>query len=406
MVGWLKGPRRPEQNRVRFPLSNKSEIRKKISLLVHDLSKNGIVRVYPIAKVLERHFEVELVGFCFEGRVFPIYRKEFRFTVFKCDPHFVPFLKWIPTVLKALDGDVIYAFKPRVSSYGVGLIAKLFKGKTVVLDNEDWEGEHFYTARSWAERKRLLNKDRWSVDNPFYRGLMEKLIPLADAVTVVSSFLQKRSGGNRLVHGADCTFFDSARYDRSVLREQWGVTGKFVVLFAGTVFPHKGLEEIIDAFQILDDERLVLMVAGVDNVHVRALKAYAKHRVCFVGPHPHDRMPEFLALSDTVILPLKDTPHAHAQVPGKVFEAMAMAKPIIASNVSDLREILDGCGIVIRDDSASEIANGLSRILKDPVFARRLGRKAREKCIRCYSWNCMERTLVSLMNCLTRGMTG
>ena len=51
----------------------------KVSILVHDLSDNCVVRTYPIAKVLRRFFDIEVIGPVFGKEVFPAYADEFSY---------------------------------------------------------------------------------------------------------------------------------------------------------------------------------------------------------------------------------------------------------------------------------------------------------------------------------------
>ena len=107
-------------------------------------------------------------------------------------------------------------------------------------------------------------------------------------------------------------------------------------------------------------------------------------------------MPEILKLADLVILPQRNTAIAEAQVPGKVFEAMAMAKPIIATTVSDLPEILDGCGWIVEPENPGQLAQTIQYVLDNPKEAEEMGQKARQRCIEKYSWDAMEEILIKI----------
>ena len=104
-------------------------------------------------------------------------------------------------------------------------------------------------------------------------------------------------------------------------------------------------------------------------------------------------MPLFLAVADLVVLPQRVTRETMAQIPGKVFEAMAMARPIVATAVSDLPEILDGCGVIVPPDSADKLGAAIDQLLSRPEEARALGQEARRRCQEHYSWDAMERVL-------------
>ncbi len=75
---------------------------------------------------------------------------------------------------------------------------------------------------------------------------------------------------------------------------------------------------------------------------------------------------------------------------------MAMAKPIITTKVSDLPEILSGCGWIVEPEKPNEIAMAIRYILDHPEEAKEKGQKARERCEEKYSYDAMEEVLLGL----------
>jgi len=73
-----------------------------------------------------------------------------------------------------------------------------------------------------------------------------------------------------------------------------------------------------------------------------------------------------------------------------------MAKPIIATAVSDLSEILDGCGWVVEPENPEKLAEAIQYVFDHPEEAKEIGWKAREKCIEKYSWDAMEEILIKI----------
>ncbi|MCZ7590780.1 MAG: glycosyltransferase [Kiritimatiellae bacterium] len=113
-------------------------------------------------------------------------------------------------------------------------------------------------------------------------------------------------------------------------------------------------------------------------------------------------MPQFLSLADLIVLPLQDTLLARSQVPCKIFEAMAMSRPIIASDVSDMATILDDSGWVVPAGDVAALAEQIREVFANPAEAKRRGEKARERCLAHYSSEVTRRSLVSLI----RGIVG
>jgi glycosyltransferase involved in cell wall biosynthesis len=69
--------------------------------------------------------------------------------------------------------------------------------------------------------------------------------------------------------------------------------------------------------------------------------------------------------------------------PFATIEAMACGKPIVATDVGGTREAIEGCGILVRSRSSTELARGIVKLLKDRELTARLGeaalKRAREK---------------------------
>jgi len=373
----------------------------KISILAPDLSSNLLVRTYPIAKVLERHYEVEIIGPVFGEGIFEPYRNEFHYKPYFFNKNkrklskVIEGAKGVQQILKFIEGDVVYAFKPRSFSFGIGLLAKYLKKRPLILDIEDWEAESYYNS-SILRKLYFLSKFYKPNNNPLYNMLLEPLTKLAGEVTVVSNFLQNRYGGIKLPHGANCNFFDPSKYNRGKLRNKWRLTNKFVILFTGMPHIHKGIDDLVKAIEILSDDaiRLMLVIPRMD--FLRKIKNANNKYIIPVGPQPHSKMPEFLELTDLVVLPQKNTKFAQAQVPGKVFEAMAMTKPIIATNVGDLPEILNDCGWIVEPENPEKLAEKIQYVLSHPEEAKKMGQNARKKCIEKYSWDAMEKILIKI----------
>jgi len=299
--------------------------------------------------------------------------------------------------IKAISGDVIYVVKPRAGSFGYGLLAKWVTGKKLVLDIDDWETGFF---RDYSLIGKILNSLQiWNMDSILYTSLLSHMTGFAEAITVSNTFLQKRFGGVLIPHFRDTEEFDPARFGRTSIRERLGLQGKQVVMFMGTVKMHKGINTLIAAFDRLKNPDFVLMLVGANP---RIQKKLPKRSYLKVeGPQPFEKVPEFLAAADLVaIMQRQSSASAKGQLPAKIFDAMAMAKPIIATAVSDLPKVLSGgCGLVI-SDNADELAHAIKTIFGDPALAEKMGQAARRKCVEEYSYQAASPALAAVFKSL------
>jgi glycosyltransferase involved in cell wall biosynthesis len=76
---------------------------------------------------------------------------------------------------------------------------------------------------------------------------------------------------------------------------------------------------------------------------------------------------------------------------------MAMGRPVLATAVSDLPEILDGCGCVVGPNDPEVLLHNLRRLLEDDGLRTQLSAAARRKAIDEFSYDAMERALEPLL---------
>ena len=112
---------------------------------------------------------------------------------------------------------------------------------------------------------------------------------------------------------------------------------------------------------------------------------------------PFDKVPWYLAAADVVVIPQNSNSATVGQIPAKIFDAMAMAKPIISTKISDIPEILDGCGWVVESPEPEVLAQQIQYVIANKDTAEEYGSRARERCVQLYSYTAAEKTLIEVM---------
>jgi len=360
----------------------------KVSLLVSDFSENCLGRVYILAKMLGSRFEVEVIGPLFEERVWPpCDTKEFIYKPVLGSPRFPQFLKSIRQISDLMTGDVVYASKAWFTSFGVGILEKLRRKKPLLLDIDDWELGWYFPIR-FRKMASLSLKTITDANGFLGTYFLEKMVFLADGITTASRFLQNRFGGTYIPHARDTEFLDPLRYNGNKVRKELGLRDEKVIMFLGSPKPHKGIGDIFKALQLLNRNDLKLIIIGSGNEYLSkaGIPREIVNSVVIRGLIPFSKIPEYLACSDLVAIPQNNVPSNYAQVPAKLFDAMAMAKPIISTKMSDMPEILRNCGFIAETDNPQDLAEKIDYILSNPEETRKVGHRAREKCIREYSF--------------------
>jgi glycosyltransferase involved in cell wall biosynthesis len=235
-------------------------------------------------------------------------------------------------------------------------------------------------------------------------ALVERInLRAADRVVVVSNVLQRElvSAGvaeHKIAVVPNAVDPQRFRPDAggTAVRERLGLGPSIVVGFSGTFGAWHGIPTLARALpHVLEARRHVRWLLMGDGP-LRGLvdDAIAKHaardRVCSVGMVPHSDMPAYLAACDVLV-----SPHGRQAdggeffgSPTKLFEYMAVGRPIVASAVGQIAEVLDDeqSALLVPPDDAEALALAIIRLVDDACLRARLGRAARAVAEQRHTW--------------------
>ncbi|WP_199245192.1 glycosyltransferase family 4 protein [[Phormidium] sp. ETS-05] len=381
----------------------------KVSLVVSDLSGGGAVRAFLLAQVLQKlQIEIEVVGFQFGKELYAIPPNGIPVIAIP-GQKYPQFLVQARSLWSKIDGDLIYAVKPKPSSFGLSLVQKSWLGgRKVLLDMDDWEMS-WYGGDEWTYRPSLkqLYRDIFKKngqlrepDHPLYVKWMEKWVSRADAITVDTQFLQNRFGGLYVPNGKDTEMFDPQKYDPEKSRELYGLSGYRILMFPGAPRPHKGVEDVLKALDMLGEPDFRLAIVGgspYDDYDDRLMQQWGQW-IIQLPKCPVEEMPQVVAAAHVVVVPQRDTLTAQAQFPLKLTDGMAMAKPVLSTRVGDIPEILGDTGYLVAPSSPAQIAAQISLIFADLEAAAQKGNRARARCVKYYSLEAMATPIASAIS--------
>lgn len=186
-------------------------------------------------------------------------------------------------------------------------------------------------------------------------------------------------------NGVDLDFFRSegAAEAGQALRRELGLGDRFVAAYVGTHGMSHGLETVLEAAELLRGEPdIVFLLVGDGSERERLRRMAAERRldnVRIVGQRPKSDMPGIWNLTDASLVLLRRSDTFKTVLPSKMFEAMAMRRPMILGVEGEARELLDaaGAGIGIVPQDANELAAAVRRLAADPELARGLGESGR-----------------------------
>jgi len=237
---------------------------------------------------------------------------------------------------------------------------------------------------------------------PLARAIEDHLFRRADRIIPVSEaladYIRRTCPPAKITviaNGVDLQKFELAG-DGRAFRRAWsgGTDGEFVIGFVGSLKPWHGTEVLIDAFSLVVERhpnaRLVLvgdgpLRAGIEEiVRQRGLT----DRVTLTGVIPHDAMPDALQAMDALTAPYPPIEGFYFS-PLKIYEYMASGKPIVASRIGQIEDILvdDVSAILTPAGDVAALASGLIRLQEDTASSERLGREARRAAFGQHGWH-------------------
>ncbi|MHB0868455.1 MAG: glycosyltransferase [Chloroflexota bacterium] len=187
---------------------------------------------------------------------------------------------------------------------------------------------------------------------------------------------------------------------REKARQELGLDpGEWVVVYVGRMLPRKGIDNVMLAFSELSARSEVpmrLMVVGGETIdgdpmqtpEIRRLAGMADlhrvgDRVIFTGKRTQDRLKYYYSAADVAVTTPWYEPFGLTPL-----EAMACGTPVIGSDVGGIKfTVADGeTGFLVSARDPSALARRMERLLADRSLARRMGRAARARVEKLFTW--------------------
>jgi glycosyltransferase involved in cell wall biosynthesis len=215
---------------------------------------------------------------------------------------------------------------------------------------------------------------------PLLKHLAAFTLNNCDAITVVSSSLRDRlfkllpeNPGFALgdkVHvvklGVDLTINKPG--EKSALRARYGIKTKHVILFVGRLDKIKGLVYLIQAMQEVKDSTLI--IAGDGKLKKRLMKFCETLKIParFAGFVDRASKSDYFCLCDLVVVPSITLPCGRTEgIPVVILEALAHERPVLASDVGGISEVVDDGynGFLFQEKNPGAIAERINYLLNN-----------------------------------------
>lgn len=300
------------------------------------------------------------------------------------EPKFGPLtLGLFPRILRT-----IFAVRPDFiiirEEYPAWILCHLFR-------NVVYEMHDFNSKKSWLYKKIIL---RSCLTVVVTRALVAKCelngIPVSKIVV--------------LPDGVDLKLFQ-VRFERQLARSLLSLPiNDGLVVYAGRLSAWKGIYTLIDSIKYVERKVTVVMLGGFEGeravVQNYVDQAGLSGRIILCGHKDHKDVPLYLQAADILAIPNSGVTELSRDFtsPLKLFEYMASNRPIIASDLPSIREVLDeNTAFLFRPDSPLQLANGITKLVNDAELAARLSENA-FKLVHQFSWSERARGLIDLLS--------
>ncbi|RMF25641.1 MAG: glycosyltransferase, partial [Cyanobacteria bacterium J083] len=182
------------------------------------------------------------------------------------------------------------------------------------------------------------------------------------------------------------------------LAEQLGLTAEeFIIGFIGRFVPEKGLLTLIKALTQIKHLPWKLLLLGRGELEAKILAeaelAGIRNRVNIIPSVPHEQVPEYINLMDTLVLPSQTTYEFKTltavgwkeQFGHVLIEAMACKVPVVGSDSGEIPNVIGEAGLVFPEQDATALSQCLSSLIEQPNFAKSLGEAGYERVMENYT---------------------
>lgn len=279
-------------------------------------------------------------------------------------------LPWLPRP------DVVVSTSPQFFCGLTGIVARSLLRAPWVLEIRDLWPESIVTVG--AMRKGLMLRLLERLETLAYRRA-DRIVSLTDSF--VPHIVDRGGNAGKIVvikNGVDLALFTKFG-TAAAIKIRLGLENRFVAGYVGTHGMAHGLSVVLEAAERLrDDPRIAFLLVGdgAERVNLEQIRAKKRlNNVVILGQRPKEEMPSLWAAIDASLILLRRHGLFKKVIPSKMFEAMAMRRPIVLGVEGEAHALLDeaGAGIAITPESADELAAAVVRLAENPKLAGEFG---------------------------------
>ena len=186
-----------------------------------------------------------------------------------------------------------------------------------------------------------------------------------------------------LKNGVDIKFYDvnKTQSQSNAWRKANGYSNDDFILFYGGIIGHaQGLDIILNAAKSLEDKsdiKFVILGSGPEKERLLTLKEELNlNNLEFYDAVPKTKMQEIITDINATIVPLKRLDLFKGAIPSKIFENLALKKPIILGLEGEAKELFvdeGNCGLAFEPENTEDLIKQILILYNNPELSKQLG---------------------------------
>lgn len=302
--------------------------------------------------------------------------------------------------------DVVLATSPQIFTAVAGYVLSVWHRKPFIMEVRDL----------WPQSIRAVGAFKASLILWAVQLMVDFLYKRAERIIIVSEAFREEieSSGvspDKIVYIPNGFCLDEIQgltkdEESREIRDRYDLNGKFIVSYIGTLGMAHALETVVDAAKASEDPEVVYLIAGAGSNRL-ALERYSEGvpNVKLLPKLPREEALRLLQASDVSLIHLKDTPVFQTVLPSKMFEAMALKKPIILGVKGEAERLLRqaNAGIPIPPEEPDKLNEAIQQLRSDQVLQAIYGGSGSEFLAKHHDRRVLARRTLDVLGSLPSG---
>lgn len=282
-------------------------------------------------------------------------------------------------------------------TFAVFAIGKLPKAEDYIIYSRD---QFILWFLSFTNKKFIYEIHSFPRNPKFYKRIWRKAHKIIAITHGLKNLLIKHGvNADKIMvapDGVDLSYFNAVSQSKEELKSELGFSAEnFTVGYIGrfkTLDMEKGVKTMIESLALLDKETRMVFVGGEEK-EIKEYKTLANRlnvltQCIFIGYQLYIKTVKYMKAMDVLVIPFPNKLHyAFYASPLKLFEYMASGRPIIASDLPALREILnDKNALFFKPENAADLARMIKMLKSSQMLGFHLSQQALAD-VKEYTWN-------------------